>query len=560
MLILLGINILYLKIEMNCINKERYSFNPILIITLFYTISYFMMLFNLGVFWDDWSFYNSDFQSIKFQWTSFGAPFRAYIYHFFGNDYPQMPLIYHVLTFSIYLFSSYVTYYTYIQFFKEQYLAFLYVLFLSIIPFNHARIMMVCFPYTLGFFFCTVGMYFFIRFWKSGKIQNRLYSLLFQTLSFILVNSSYFFIPVLICLFLLHESWENNIFDTLKILIKKFKRIPDFIILPLVLFLIFNKILFPQTGLYENYNTIGFSIRSLSPDLIKSFIISNRQAFFQLIDIRYYCTDFWFVVFLLMTVSGYYMLSRVNYDEVFNGLSSNEKLSDFGDSRFILSSFAGLGLFIAASIPYIVVGKIKVDGFIRSRHQIFWGIGISILLIDVIFILCMKIKRRRKQKIVLILAIILSIFITNNLYFSVDSHRAYLIMESIKMNARDELLLKQGGAFTYKDNIDCYLWNNTKGFYIYSGIFKDIFGDETRIIINSGSESKWTNIDPLMRKGTYHFEDVVFDGHFDYAIDVSQNKSLSSFKVFELLLYKLFFYDNYNIKVKNLTSMKIYEN
>lgn len=185
----------------------KFTNYPLVTLFFLYFLAYGLMLINEGVWWDDWCLYNMNTEGITEQFIGNGGFYVAPIHIFLQGISSSPPLVYHFLTFVMYFFISIFLYYSlpYLKIVGDTQM--IITAFFTVLPINISRIYMICFPYTIGIFFCFAGLYFFtIAFYKKQLIF-RLFALACFFLSFIFLPSTYVFIPMYVALLI----WLSSI-------------------------------------------------------------------------------------------------------------------------------------------------------------------------------------------------------------------------------------------------------------------------------------------------------------------------------------------------------------
>lgn len=203
-----------------------------------------MLLIVSGRWWDDWCFYNQP------NWVSWNVALQlgrpsVYVILKFAKLLPEQG--YRIITFFMFYFCMLFLYITLKNWLSISdrgrfWICALY----AVIPANDARIVLAVFPYTVGFFFFMAGMSYLSGIIDHEKLawKERIISWIFFLLGFLL-NSTMCLYAIVLLMIMMKKG------------IKGFFRYCDFIILPIVYYLIKNHF-FPVYGAYAGYNDVTF--------------------------------------------------------------------------------------------------------------------------------------------------------------------------------------------------------------------------------------------------------------------------------------------------------------
>lgn len=515
---------------------RKITSNPLFTLFVLYLLAYGFMLINEGVWWDDWCIYNKNAEGITDAFTGNGAFYIAPIHIFLQGLTNNAPLVYHYLTFFLYFITSIFLYFTLPYLKIDGNTQFVLTAIFTVLPINIARIYMICFPYTLGVFFCFAGLYFFTVALYKKHLLSRLLALVCSFLSFILIPSAYVFIPMYITLLL----WINSInhkcsfIENFRSFIQKTLRYIDFIILTIFTWCLYLICVKPSGSYAEgNYNSFSWeSIIKLPFDLVVSYVenllklswISNllHSAFVAIMFIIIF-------IFLLIIFRKKFFLPLQNHTCTLLFRGKTITLS--------VLLIMGLYFFIAGVIAYIAVEKTPTSMHLPdTRYQSLLGIGYSLTILG----LLLTFIREKYFKYAFIF--LLSVFITNNaekcLVFQRLHYKNLAFMEAMSTN--DTVLNNRN--FIMIDSTP--LIDNHACSYSIQGMARKTFGDETRFIISKEEFSKFS-IHFDLDKRIYNMRDVQFNGSFDYYLIIEEG----SVKLRRTAPFvKLLFFDLFNKK------------
>lgn len=411
---------------------HRYSFQILLL--LFYTLCHGGIFFIYdAVYWDDWTLFNSDKNLILSTFEQSGGAFFNFTGNLHSTVIPIGGWIYKLLTYILYYFSALLFFNILL---KNKYITIesskLIVLLFLILPLNSARVALIDFPYTLGYFL------FFLA-WNFKHI--RVVSLPLFFFSF-LVNSLPF-LYLLVAINLYFELYSSiSIKNVRKFIFRKF----DYLLLPILFFIVKYKF-FTTSGLYKTYNS-NFQIKNL--------VITPIH---QLIDFAKLDVNL-FLLFLLLFV--------------FNIIKPFERIvikSNFKNLYF------GILALILAVFPYWILGL--TPSFIEwsSRHQLLMPLGVALIIAFFIS----KVTSSRYLLFSLILSVSILINSSNYLMFYIDWNKQKELISQLQKHS----LLKERKLILVKDNtLEYNALDRVYRFYEWNGILKYAYKNEYRFVMN----------------------------------------------------------------------------
>jgi hypothetical protein len=465
---------------------------------------------------------------IKAQFISAGAFYASYIHIFLQTISDSSAILYHALTFVLYFIPSIFLYYTLPYLKVEKNSRFIITAFFTILPINFARIYMICFPYTLGLFFCFAAIYSFTVAFYERKLSFRIISLICCILSFGLLQSVFVFIPAYIAFVIILNAFNSTLSiskNIRNIFIKTLKH-ADFIVLTLLCWILLS-IFTKPSGFHAIVNYNEFSLKSIVSfpiNLLKSF----AESFCKLADF----TNHLFIFFIFGIITALLLFVFRNKKDM---ITTNKFIIRFSlRKRYVnLSAFTvwGLYFFIAGAFAYLMVGKTPQYLNPQSRYQILLGAGMSLLLLDFL-ITCFNFKYVKYVFIVL-----LSLCITSNIDQCLMFQKSHYKQLSMMTEMEKEENIINNRNFMLIDNTLHY--NETTDvtrFYVFTGLAKKVFGNEKRLIIEQYFYKDtffMGKLDFLQQSGFHNIGDISFDGAFDYYIIVEQGAM--KFTYFNLL-------------------------
>lgn len=449
---------------MNILQSDKIFF-VILFIT--YLISNISLLLNYnGIYWDDWALFNHDFDAINSQFSqNIGA--AGIIASYLHLSLLGLGVyIYRILTVFLLFLSGWLVFKILktIVYFTKKDIYFLTIFFL-LAPLYSAKVALIDFPYTL---FTTI---FFIAFYLLSKnmyelnIIKRILILGIFFFSFLVNSLLVFYAIVLIYMFYMLYSYENNFFKNLFIFIKTKN---DFILLPVVFFVV-KSIYFVPTGIYTDYNSIKLS-KVLSVD---AFYKTFELNFIDPIVTSLLLIKPFIILLVVLFIFGLFLRQNNHMQK------KDLYLFGFGFLAFFLGAFA-----------YIAVGKIPSLYNWASRLQVLLPLGFSFMLYYGIQIIFNLLNFKEIIKLFTYFILFLS-FMTFHIKEQIKYNIDWMYQQSIIENFKINEIIKNNSTFIVKNELGDKLVDSRRlGFYQLNGMAKVAFGDDKRFFPASEEELK----------------------------------------------------------------------
>jgi hypothetical protein len=512
--------------------------NTLLLGAILLLVSHFPMLFNNGIYWDDWTLYNSDFEQLKLQFFGNGIRPWAYIHNFFltiGGE--NSPVLYHILSFiSFYLSFVFLT--LIIKNLNTRYSSLLSFssLLILVLPFFEAKTTMICIPYTVHTTFFLAATYFLIIYIQKKKIAFRIVSLVLFFFSFIVQSLLVFYvIPLFGVIFLLNSKTDNQNYLSISNSMIKIKSHLDFFLLP-ILFLIYKHFFLQTSGLYaENgYNKITLMGLLKAPFVTIKYMAYQFNGILIEVKEKVFSGSFGIVVFLIFGLIIFIFIKN-NFRTKLPVLKNKEKL------YLILIGF--IFLFFAI-FPYAVVGKIPSFYSFDTRHQLLVPFGFSLIIV----VLCAFFVKRNNVSY-LFLAIVISLFITTTFLQQIQYIKGWLKQESFA-NSLEYISYDDTPSTIFIQDNTIHL-DATEGglsFYNWTGILKLKKGKEHFFWIE---EEEFNYLQPrlerlLLEKIKFNMADYSLSNPSGILIIDEGESSLKALDCFKYVF--LYYYDNDNFR------------
>lgn len=464
---------------------ESINIKAILLIAFFYFLAFGITLFNDGLFFDDWLFYNIDHANFMPFMVQYGNPWLGW-YHNFAFLFDNI-LLSRFMIFCCYLFAAFCLYgalKTIKEISSKEKL--LITLFFALFPVNFVRVLFCLVHYATSYFLFFLGFFLLSRYFIKRNIFLRISALLCLFLSFFSLQSLLVFYVVII-LFIIYM--EHACIKTTTCLLSLSIKYIDFIVAPVVFWSLRN-IFFKPYGLYEAYNVVNpvnlfKSIYYIPVTFITSFITPLDQAFQFL-----YSNPAMIIIFTLL-------ISRLVHKKYF---SMPEKA---GVNDVWLLGF-GVLAFAFGAYGYLAVNKIPASCDAWSgRYQMLIPLGASFIIVYLVRIFFNNGKARILAYSLLIVLFVYANF-TGYLKYQQDWFKELSLIE----NFRESEILKNNASFTFNDKtVSLNARNRIYGWSEYAALMKHAFGDERRFGAGYLREDFFKDIETIIPQGQYNIRE-----------------------------------------------------
>ena len=509
-------------------NIKYITIKKYLILSLFYLLANGIIIFNNGIFWDDWCLYNMSFEGVMTQFNGNGLSWYGY-FHYFLNGLSNPTLIYNSLTIGLQILSSIFLLKIVVLLKLNQKLFYLIVILASISPFFMAKNTMICLPYTLNYFLFFLAFYFLVLSVKRSLVIYRILALILFFLSFMVNSFIVFYIIPFVIIYIINSKIDVSQLTKEMIYNFNFKsllRMSDLIFLP-VIFFIYKKTYLNTEGLYkESYNKITLDNILGSPKVMLKSLVNQIGEFLDLIS-QYIFKDLeHFLLFSLIISLTIIIFKRIDV-----------KINSIHKKKIFI---VGVLCLILAILPYVFVQKPPSFVGYDTRHQLLMPIGVSLIMVSLI----LSLFKSQYYKIVFIT--IFSIFITISFNMNLQFIKGGFKQESLILNFRTNKLLKMNKTIIYHDNTSEF--DATKEefrFYSLNGISKLAIGVQNKLICDEKSfniyskKKSWIGI--LKEAEKFNMKDYKLanvDGHLSiyrgtYDLDMMNTFKLVFWNIFD---------------------------
>lgn len=486
-----------------------------------YICAFGLCLVNTGIYWDDWVLYGQSSSAIldMFTQASGVAGYVPYYVHIALLYLPHSIYMYHMFTFILYLLSGLLLYAIIdcsdiIDSTDRVFIVLMFIL----LPFNTARIALICFMYSLSYCMFFLACYIYIKY--NMYIIVRLMALLVFSLSFMTNSIVLFYVLFLIYVF--HAEGKRD--HCCVSLIKTVRKHADIFMLPLV-FCFIRALFFTSSGAYSGYNNISFDM--IAGCSYETFMRIVVESFTGLMNVSLIMSAHVLIILFLMLISAH-----MSTDE-------SRLKSDKDDSLLLLF---GLFAFVVAIYPYVVVGREPAFTDWASRHQLLMPLGASFALYYGAKIICARLSVHKNIFIIINMLLICTLIIANvriQIAFIKDGYKQASLIHHIA----DNTIMRTNTTFILCDNMERYNVNNrTYRFYEIAGWMKYIYHEQTRFAVLEEEYERYKSIsamEPLFNELTNMANYKPRD--FEYHVIIGQGDlSLSARNCLKLIYYQYF--------------------
>lgn len=322
-----------------------------------YLLAFGLMLLNTeGYYWDDWGAVGGfSLQEMAEQFIQNGNIWYGYFDWIFISAQPYGIALFRAFTFVSFFLCGMLVYEICrsLGLLSKQELFFITLLFL-LLPFNTlSRNVLINSPYTFCYLLFFVGFYLVSLYVQKKQWFYRLSALAVLFVAFTMNSLLVFYALVLFYLLYMEKAY-----NTLKDFCKWIIRHIDFILLPIIFYVI-KLSFFKPFGLYEGYNSVHLS------GFLKAFIKTPIFSVLHLAHIGYLL--FGVLVFLLI-IAGLIMLY----------IRFKQKLIE---KRDVLGVIIGFMVMFFGMFSYVAVYKYVQFSNLDDRHGILESLGAACIIV-----------------------------------------------------------------------------------------------------------------------------------------------------------------------------------
>lgn len=505
------------------------------LIGVIYTLAHGLILFNRGVFWDDWVIHATDPETILGIFRDSGEIIRGQMHLglLLGGT-----ASYRAAVFLSYLLAAYCLYAILARVsFIDGGSRFLLVLLFALFPVNSARVAMINTPAAIFYASFYVGFFLLAEYTYTERPIQRILSLLAFFFSFS-VNSLLVFYAVPLAYLAWHTAtprieWRRVLSGILRYL--------DFTLLPLLFWLV-KLIYYKPQGLYDGRNEVTWTkLAGAITTLPEHSLLTFRSSFTDVIDfaVENLIGGATLAIFVALVVCRFIPAWS------FQSIHTRHKVTLVA---------LGVILFLLAGFPYFVVDKTLALERWYSKNQILLPLGAAFILVYGLAFLRAGPLRHFLQ-VFLVIA-----FISANIQFYLAFQRDWYKQASLIALLSKLPEVRQASALQFRDNTTDLNANHRQiDFYEFSGILKEAFGDERRfgldITVSNKDQSTYTKyFTHRYKMGDYRpksFEKIVEIGYGSVRLEGS--------KVVRLLALEFFRPESFHGELERVLTIHVHD-
>lgn len=458
-------------------NSGNYFLNPYITFGVFTFIVHFFLVFNNGLFVDDWAYYQHSLKVINDVYVQLG---------FFPNWPPfvfwlafKIPFLEKIATMICIYFISILSYKILIssKIFKDTEALFITV-FSIVFPYYIARFSNCLIHYTLCLLLFYLGFYLVTKYLQCREKKYRVFSLLLFFISFSM-NSLLVFYTVVLSFIFYFELRENPL--SLSLIYRKFLSYLDFLLLPIIYFSIKTKF-YPASGLYANgYNQVALMkpialIRKLVEAYRESIVKTISEGLSLVTSNLTWIILFFIVLIFILTV---FVRSIAAVKTIILPFSKNYIIKN------LVIFIIGWILFVLAVVPYILVGKMPMSVDFESRHQILLGLPVAIIGFQLLKLVSLFAGKYRSVFFISVSSIAISFFVIINSAVYFKYLEDFVLQEFLETLMPTNKLIQENSSFFVTDNFHEFnhFFQRHYNYYEYTGISRQAFGNTKRLYI-----------------------------------------------------------------------------
>ena len=436
------------------------------LLIIFYTIAFGGIVFNTGIYYDDWTLFQSTTKTIIDMYKETGWVFWGY-FHQLIQSLPFAVVWYRIITFAAYLLSALCLYkiLATIRIITSSDRLWI-VLFFVFFPINFSRIGAVNTSYAICYFFFFAAFWLLSMYLHTRQIGVRIAAVILFALSFSTSSFLTFYSLVLLYIFYIEATNQPIVQNVLR----RIGRYSDFLLLPCIFWGV-KSLFFKSYGLYAGYNKVRL-------EYIKTMVLTIHQVLYHsFIAPIMYAIELVFKDAQLPIFLGFLVLIIVVFRQFAQKIQYPRSIQyDRADVIFLM---LGAWAWFIAVFPYCAVKKMPQLFDWADRHALLVPLGAACILFYGIKI-CVGSSMRNA-----IYAFFIALFITANFLGYLDWQRDAFKQLSLIEQIKSSDIIKKNTTLLVQDNTaDLNAMQRKYFFYEYTGMLKQVFGDETRLMID----------------------------------------------------------------------------
>jgi hypothetical protein len=553
----------------------------LVLISVIYTLAHGLILFNTGLYWDDWTYYFVDRNILIDTYSQYGMTYVGYIYAFLLS-FPHSITLFRAIVFLAFLLAALLLY-SVLKSIKEidRTSRFILVVLFAVFPVYSARLILVC------LFGAIVYFIFFLSLWLTSKYlakKNPLLRVLALAGFFasFTVNSLLFFYVLVILYIVYKENCLSRFPPEIHRVLAVLLRYIDFVALPLFFWGV-RSLFFTPHGGFEHYNDITLGTLAMIPFyLVYSFYSSFVQVLARPTILLLSTPPLYILSTIILAIICLIALcviieamplSRSRFSQIVQiGLKYQKAISrhltqwyrpaETQTERTALKLFiAGLLFFGVGVFPYLAVSKMPELSDWNSRHQLLVPLGASFMLFYGFKIASDRIIKSSFVKVFLI-SVIIALFVMCNVVNYLDYQRDWYKEVSLIDNFKKSEEIKNHTTFLFDDKTSSLNANNrVYRFTEYSTMLQYGSGEQSRF----GSDVSSFNSSRTVVQEYYNSGSLAYLGlkdykptEPDYTVIVGYGSyPMTYVDTIKLMYYEKFNTDKFSSTVDNIVTLKL---
>jgi len=513
------------------------------ILLLFYFLSFWPLLVNNGIFWDDWVLYHQTPQTLTDLFGEAGSPPSAYFIRILVS---VAPVFGKWFVFAVYLGAMLVVYQILQDtklFGKEESL--LLTLLSAVIPFNFARIASVDAMYAVCYLLFLLAFLALVKYMSGKRRRFRIVSLLLFFLSFGASSLLVFYVVALLYI----GYCRRTSLGSLRGIVRTCVAHLDFLLIPVVFFAM-KSLFFVPYGIYAGHNKISLDNIARSP---REFLLTLGSSFADVIGRS------------LIGAAGAVGISALLLLVAYLALAGRvcEGARDVDAYRIRAWRFAlGAFLFYAGLLPYLAIGRrgATFGSEWESRDQLLLGIGAAFLLYYGLKYLFTRVHLGAGPQR-LVFAVLVAAFVLANMgmyvRFQADWFKEVAFIENVKAIP----VIRDNTTFAVVDRAaSLNAMNRHIQFYEYNGMLRQAFGTTTRLAAPSVDIGVFANpafLAMCVERPQYNFRNYVYSAPAHTIFIDPGTRTLGLASMARLLAEEVFKPAAFRADVKNIIDVTV---
>ena len=439
---------------MSIFNNSR----NLLLISLIYLLSNFLIFFVYSIFWDDWYVIGNP-EGWAQQCIGTGDVLQGEFITFLEKLTDKPILFFRTCIF----FVGYINVLIFFQILNKLKFDEVSILIISSLfaafPLGYGHMTIICFPYQIGLLFQLMSILTYLIYLNKRIFLFGIINCVFQFLAVFFLHSTIVFWFGILLVFALIKGFPDGKFNKISFrLFLKEMTCSLMFFLPCVVFWVIRSIYWMPTGVFAESSYQSFTLQNLllAPMvLLQSIFVTQEFIFSQ----PYYLS------FSRMLIMLWLLGALILYRLMFSSIIKNDSKGNANFFNFLICII----LFVSGIMAYILIGYVQNYNTCNDRH----GILLPVSICPLIFYISLYLAKRIKT-VILVNSIIISMFVTFSIYeYSTAIERSFKDDAIIRFFQNTDL--KEGNIqIVDSDN------NGMSRFWTWSGVYRKATGRQDR--------------------------------------------------------------------------------